>query len=437
MKNKLNNEEQFLRDKLNQAEAEFNYQESDWQEIQQKLPKKGALGNYGTLLKAGIGFAILVAIAYLANTSWDDSEAIASGQEEKFSTIETSTTTSEESSKDLEEKAETTASSESMLNNKESSSSSVSEEKAIKGSDEKTVEIKLPSEKEQAVIVDEETETPIRKTQEEALPSVELKSLNIDGKACVESIISLSPNIKGADLSDLSYKWEIDGIKQSSVEASLDYKIEQSGLLKIELSAIRDNKIVASYGMKLNVPEVVKADFTYQDMATPYDDFSAEFTAIPEELENLKWEIKEIDATMKASTPYFNFGKKGVFDVTLIHTYKNGCTTEISKPVFIDQDFKTLAPNAFTPDGNDLNEAFIPVGFTPEAGIVLNDEFRMSIYDYNGTLVYSTTSNKQPWNGRLNNSGNVLPEGSYVWKVELKNSKGQEANYAGKVKIMY
>ena len=387
MKNNLNNEEQLLRDKLNQTEAEFNYQESDWLEIQQKLPKKGALSNFSTLLKAGSGFAILVTIAYLINISWNNSAPNVISQNEKMTDVEANTSTIEQPSNELNEKLD--AQENLQLKNRNTTENKTlpaveSKEQTNRSSEEKSVEPNKHSEKEQKPIAEDSKETNSNKTQTQNPPLIELKSINVDGKVCVGSTVELSPIISGENLNELSYKWEVNGVEQKTNEASLNYNIQQSGLLRIVLSAMSGNKLASEHEMELAIPEVIKADFTYQDLESPYNDFSADFTASSENIEGLRWEIQDIDSTLRGSNAKFNFGRKGVFDVKLICSSKNGCNSSISKPVFIDQDFETLAPNAFTPDGNDLNEAFIPVGFTPEAGVVKNDEFRMSIYDYNG-----------------------------------------------------
>lgn len=438
MKNKLNAEEQLLRDKLNQAEADFNYQESNWQEMQQVLPKKGVLGKYGTLLKAGIGFALMVSLAYLVNTGWESNDSVDKTEQAEPTTEQAVVSSNQKIENEQKDSArdQTPQQEEAMrdhadkvvLNNstKSSSKQATTEVKSSK--------INPPTEKRST-----KNEVPPLNLSDQQTPELDfnLEDIVLEGKTCIGNTITATAKSSGSTLQNIHYKWLIDN-KNIFIDAnSAAIELTKTGRLKIEVYVLKDQKTLASREIEVQVPEKVTLDFTYNDLESPYDDLKALFKASPEGLSNLKWSIKDIGVALSGNEVSYEFDKKGVYDLSLSHESPHGCITEITKPIAINKDFNPLSPTDFTPNGDELNDTFIPVGFTPEAGFVDNDQFRMSIYDFNGKLVYTTTSNREAWNGQLNNSGNVLPEGSYVWKVELKNAEGQQANYAGKIRLRY
>ena len=122
-----------------------------------------------------------------------------------------------------------------------------------------------------------------------------------------------------------------------------------------------------------------------------------------------------------------DFSRSGFFDIELIYTDLNGCETSVSKPIQIQENFDPLAPTAFTPDGDGLNDDFMPHGFNN-----LDANFRMSIYDIKGNLVYLTTSLNEPWKGEKIINNSELSPNFYVWKVEISKDNRTKA-FTGQV----
>ena len=68
-------------------------------------------------------------------------------------------------------------------------------------------------------------------------------------------------------------------------------------------------------------------------------------------------------------------------------------------------------PNAFTPNGDGLNDTFRITGLPPEN----ITRFNMQVFNRWGEVIFSTTDITEGWNGRLN--GELCPEGNYVWVI--------------------
>ncbi len=69
--------------------------------------------------------------------------------------------------------------------------------------------------------------------------------------------------------------------------------------------------------------------------------------------------------------------------------------------------------NAFTPDGDGLNDTYIPV-----EAYVSSDGYSFSVYDSWGAQIFAATDPKKGWDGSSN--GTASPEGVYLYIVKYK-----------------
>lgn len=109
------------------------------------------------------------------------------------------------------------------------------------------------------------------------------------------------------------------------------------------------------------------------------------------------------------------------YQVCLSVADRYGCADTLcdSIPIVV-QNF--WVPNSFTPDGNGINDVFMPglMGMDPAA-------FHLRIFDRWGRLVFETTDPAKGWDGTRN--GDPLATGVYVWRIlyrPLGSAEGQE-----------
>ena len=98
----------------------------------------------------------------------------------------------------------------------------------------------------------------------------------------------------------------------------------------------------------------------------------------------------------------------------------------------IDSDYDLMAPKTFSPDGNGVEDTFMP-----EALKTLGAGFTLSIFDSKtGVQLYETNDPKRPWNGRISNKGEFCSPGDYVWLVEMKDGDKLGGTYTGNVTLV-
>jgi len=106
----------------------------------------------------------------------------------------------------------------------------------------------------------------------------------------------------------------------------------------------------------------------------------------------------------------------GTFVLSVVN-YVNGCASpQQETTITIAQCPQELLyiPNSFTPDGNEFNNTWRPIitsGFD-------NTEYRMTLYNRWGEMIWESRDINEGWDGTYNNT--IVPVGSYIWTVELK-----------------
>ncbi|MCJ7447819.1 MAG: gliding motility-associated C-terminal domain-containing protein [Bacteroidales bacterium] len=86
-------------------------------------------------------------------------------------------------------------------------------------------------------------------------------------------------------------------------------------------------------------------------------------------------------------------------------------------------------PNIFTPDNNLINDFFKPVlSFTPT-------DYKLIITDLLRRTIFETIDSNTEWDGT--NNGNQLPEGVYLWYMNVTTPSGKNISRTGTVTIIF
>ncbi|MDB4921614.1 gliding motility-associated C-terminal domain-containing protein [Mucilaginibacter sp.] len=101
-------------------------------------------------------------------------------------------------------------------------------------------------------------------------------------------------------------------------------------------------------------------------------------------------------------------------DIAYIMTVTSqNCGISVSGPVFVKVYKKIIIPNAFSPNGDGINDQWnIEALFTYPESLT-------QIFDRYGKRVYQSMGYSKAWDGTYN--GTALPEGTYYYVIDLKN----------------
>lgn len=147
----------------------------------------------------------------------------------------------------------------------------------------------------------------------------------------------------------------------------------------------------------------------------------------------VRWEWNFGDGTRSnESHPDHVFKKSGTYQVTLSVVNERGCTDELTKSVVVTNDNLLKAPKTFSPNGDGVKDTFLPATLKE-----IDSPFKLSIYETTGSLLYTSYSTKNPWNGRIANGlGEIAPAGEYVWVVDFLDGEYKDRSFQGKTSLL-
>lgn len=172
---------------------------------------------------------------------------------------------------------------------------------------------------------------------------------------------------------------------------------------------------------------------------------AANFSFTPETLLVTDPQVSFSDLSLNTSSWFWNFGDgnsdtvqnpshtyadTGTYCITLtVQDAAKNCLDSITKCLRIDAPFTFFIPNAFTPNGDGINEQFFGKG-------TFIKEFEMHIFDRWGNQIFESDNLYKGWDGKVRSKGDLVLEDVYVWKVRVTDFEGKKYNYNGHVSVV-
>ncbi len=107
----------------------------------------------------------------------------------------------------------------------------------------------------------------------------------------------------------------------------------------------------------------------------------------------------------------------GTFPIIHVSFNQFGCTDTLFDSIVIRSPFNLFMPNAFTPDGDGINDlySYTVTGVTKSL---------IEIYNRWGEIVFKSDDPYEKWNGKLHNYGPMLDAGVYSYVINVDVKKG-------------
>lgn len=203
----------------------------------------------------------------------------------------------------------------------------------------------------------------------------------------------------------------------------------QSGYLPVHLTVVDENGCAA----ELNRPNFV------QVLEQPV----AGFRANPEivfigtddlELTNLSQHAQFsyfviAGDTIFGSANSYSFTEPGEYEITQVVVNGAGCTDEMTLTVRAEFGTEYYIPAAFTPNNDGKNDVFRVVGSDVR-------DFNLIIFDRWGHEVFSSTDIEQAWDGLTPDRNQPMPEGVYIYRLEMRNKQNRDIVENGSITLI-
>ncbi|MEE3145157.1 MAG: PKD-like domain-containing protein [Bacteroidota bacterium] len=141
-----------------------------------------------------------------------------------------------------------------------------------------------------------------------------------------------------------------------------------------------------------------------------------EFTNESENATSFQWFFGDGTESDFVNTTHF-YDSYGVYNVALVAMAEDGCTDTAYVAITVNDEVLFYVPNSFTPNGDGLNELFIPV---LTAGYDRSQGYEFSVYNRWGEQIFFSDTPGEGWDGTYN--GLPSQNGTYIWYVKFKDS---------------
>jgi gliding motility-associated-like protein len=155
--------------------------------------------------------------------------------------------------------------------------------------------------------------------------------------------------------------------------------------------------------------EIPIANFSYTPSNPTFNDSTFSFVNNSQFSDFFYWIFNDTD-TSTLTNPIYNSSLFNDIEVQLIAYSNYGCSDTTSQVIQIGSN-AFFVPNAFSPDGDGINEVF-QISPTDVQSI---SEFDFLIFNRWGEVIFKSDDTNIGWNG--DHSGKQCKSGLYVWKI--------------------
>ncbi|MFT7612210.1 MAG: gliding motility-associated-like protein [Parvicellaceae bacterium] len=125
------------------------------------------------------------------------------------------------------------------------------------------------------------------------------------------------------------------------------------------------------------------------------------------------------------------FAQEGLYDVWHWVSNAAGCTDSANIEINVEPAVGIYVPNAFTPNGDRVNDLFYVEG----SGIS-EENFTMLIFDRWGELIYESHQLNSGWNGKIYGTDTQVKTDVYVYSIKAKSVLGDHYDLKGHINLL-
>lgn len=257
----------------------------------------------------------------------------------------------------------------------------------------------------------------------EQLPVVTLTPQNIAECGNVNMNFINTANNNG----NYSYGWNF-GDGNTGSGANVNHNYDATGNYNVTLTMTSNNGCVGTGSAMQNVIVYPVASANIESDKTTTSIFAPEFRFYNTSVNSNScfWNFGD-GVTSTQNNPIHQYENEGTYTVMLIAYNVNGCNDTTYQTVLVNPEFTFYIPNAFTPDGDGINDTFFGQG-THIA------EFNIMIFDRWGELLFTSDNLNSAWDGFYR--GTESKPDVYVYVVKLRDDMGAYHSYEGHVTLV-
>jgi gliding motility-associated-like protein len=141
------------------------------------------------------------------------------------------------------------------------------------------------------------------------------------------------------------------------------------------------------------------------------------------------WDFGDGTTIYGAQNPSHHYSDTGTFIVRQVVVNEGGCLDTITGIVRVEPESSIFIPNAFTPNGDGVNDGFIAIG----RNII---RYEMWIIDRWGREISHSVNFDSPWDGTYYHNGNPCQNDVYEYVIDAIDIRNKKTRYIGHVTLV-
>ena len=232
------------------------------------------------------------------------------------------------------------------------------------------------------------------------------------------------------------YHWNLGlGVGDTSNVIRPVQVYNKSGVFSVHVTTTSNEGCVSTYSLA-NVVTVYNhpvANFNYlpdpANILNPTILFTNTSTFPGSSFSSIFWQTfgDGSDSTSKINNPVHIYQDTGTYCVKLVATNMLGCKDTNQQCVVIKPYFTLYVPNAFSPNGDGINDVFSPEGEYVKT-------FDMQIFNRWGNVIYHSSNISNGWDGTK--GGSRLEEDVYVYLINTTDALNKTHSFKGTVTLL-
>lgn len=218
-------------------------------------------------------------------------------------------------------------------------------------------------------------------------------------------------------LEGVNFTWQIGNNSYSSNSPDFNVSLSQPNCYDVkliqQLNGCSSEVLLEDYLCVVAPPQ---ASFQTQPGYFSQTEQNIQFLNTSSSGDFFQWNFGDGSLSNDAFPTHFFTETENGYTVNLIAYSSAGCSDTFSRTIIYREELIYYIPNTFTPDGDQYNQVFKPVF---SSSLDLNN-FKMTIWNKWGEIVFQTTDPFGGWDGSFGNLGVKVQNGTYIYQISAK-----------------
>lgn len=209
--------------------------------------------------------------------------------------------------------------------------------------------------------------------------------------------------------------WFFGDGTQSNLVGGVEYTYTVPGVYSVTLQTVSSEGCINSAAL-LDLIEVFPnpvAQFGFSQ--DPSDTaVTVQFTDFSSLADEWYWDLGDgMNSVLQNPSSSYGLGENVV--VTLYVATSNGCVDSLTQFFESVSNLFLYVPNSFTPNGDGVNDVFVPVLIGADVA-----DYQLLIFNRWGEIIFETTQAGEGWSGVSSETGLSIQDGVYTWSICYK-----------------